>query len=202
MNNTKSVVLFGETIVLCREFIITTKLSIITNDVGDILMNVISSNRSCSNEVKKNIIRRLIILLNEYFVEKGDSCLGKVIGAHFTSIFCYTVLSILTTFCELIMPIIDYLEIDDRLLIHNDDWSCSLSKLYNTLRDLNIVKFIHFKKSNWKTLTNDYSTEYHVALLERYTLSKNHKVNSFYTPLTHIIKHNMENIFVPMRLNK
>ena len=199
MNNTK-IVLFGETVVLCRELIITTKLCTISGDVGDILLDLISSNRSCSNEVKKNMIRKIIILLNEYFTEKGTLCLGKVISSQFTSIFCFTVSSILTTFCEIIMPIIDYLEIDDRLLIYNDDWSLFLSRSYNALRDLNQPEFTHFNKSNWKTSTNDHTVAYYVALLERYTLPNNHKVNSFYTPLTHIITKHMGDIFVPMRL--
>lgn len=211
MNNTKSILLFGETVVLCRELIITTKLCILSGDVGDILLDVIKDSRKghslragilYSNDLKKNIICKIIILLNEYFIEKEDSHLENILSEEYPTVpFKYKASSMLTKFCEIIIPIIDYLEIDDRLLIHNNDWRLSLLKLYNQLEVLAQWKVEFFNKMNWKIRTPNCRVGYHVSLLERYTLSNNHKIHSFCTPLPLIMKQNMENLFIPMRLN-
>ena len=212
MNNTKSILLFGEIVVLCREFIITTKLYTISGDVGDILLNVIKDSHAgymCShsgyifkeslnsNSFKTIMINKIIIFLNGCFVGVRNAHLESIlnVGSGTVPIF-YIAPSILSKFGEIIMPIIDYLEIDDRLLIHNKDWMFSLSKLYNRLIALKLIDFVNFNKSN------NHITGYNVALLERYTLPNNHKVNSFYTSLPHIIKHDMKDLFISMRLNK
>ena len=155
-----------------------------------------------SNSFKTTMINNIIIFLDGCFVGVRNSRLESILNVGSGTVpLPYVASFILSKFGELIMPIIDYLEIDDRLLIHNEDWMYSLSKLYNRLRALNLLEFAYFNKSNWKTSINNYTTGYHVALLERYTLPNNHKDNSFYTPLQLIIKHNMGDLFISMRLN-
>lgn len=72
MKTTKSILLFGDLVPLSRDFVNTTKLNIITGDVGEILLELLKSvyavpvNKSLI-EFKKKMICNVILLINNIF---------------------------------------------------------------------------------------------------------------------------------------
>lgn len=72
------------------------------------------------------------------------------------------------------MPIIDYLEVDDRLLISSGGWVSFLSLMYEELRSKEKYSVL-FNTYDWRIVEKKKSKRY-VSLLERYVLPNNHKV--------------------------
>lgn len=179
MQTTKSILLFGDLVPLSKDFVNTTKLNIITGDVGEILLELLKSvyavpvNKSLI-EFKKKMICNVILLINNIFGDdnKETHLLEDMV---LTKCESYrTLLIILFRFCYIVMPIIDYLEVDDRLLISSGGWVSFLSLMYEELRSKEKYSVL-FNTYDWRIVEKKKSKRY-VSLLERYVLPNNHKV--------------------------
>lgn len=183
MQRTKSVLLFGNLVPLSRDFVVFTKLSSITGDVGEILLELLKSvfkvpddNESLSlKDFKKKLIHNVISFINNMYLDdnKQPYLLEDMFLIHHKfNRAIYEV--ILFRLCYIFMPIIDYLEIDDRLLVICMGWSSFLSTMYEELRSKE--KRNAFFNIYRRRIVEKIHSKRYISLLERYLLPNSYKI--------------------------
>lgn len=168
MNNSNiKVIVFGNSLLLSNDFVVSTKIKHLTKqnlDIGEEIKKALVTHFitppsesytrlygiSITHEKLVDLISRFLQLLNSYYnnnTKEMNIYLFIFLTYSFTSIRYYIELE---RFTVLFMTIVDYLEIDDRLLIHTDDWMNTIKSIYkNIMQDTFPAKYKG--KYNWST---------------------------------------------------
>lgn len=136
-------------------------------------------------DFKVDIISNIIMLINSYFIDENNNTahlLSNILEGQDSDprkfmLYYYT---ILPRFCDIVVPIIDYLEVDDRLFIHSKDWILYLLTLYEDLQTMEDYKIL-CGVYDWRIVGEHkkiYKAIRYIAILERYVLPDNYKIKT------------------------
>lgn len=206
----KPVLIFGKYVMLSKDFINKTKLStMLSGDVGEILSEIIEEVHPIYSKInlvdfKVDIISNIIMLINSYFIDENNNThlLSNILEGQGGDprkfmLYYYT---ILPRFGDIVVPIIDYLEIDDRLLIQSKDWIQYLLSLYEDLQTMEGYRML-CGEYDWRIVGEHkkiYKAIRYIALLERYVLLNNYKIKTI--NLLYLLRHTSNKI-ISMRTN-
>lgn len=181
-----SILVFGNLLPVSKSFYKMTKLTKLSSneiDIGEELFDVIyegymATTDPVSPTFYENLARKKIIatlkLLDSYYAEDNEERALRLKPILTTSTLRLDKYGAIQNFVNIVIPIVDFLEVDDRLLIDISDWIDTLKELSNELKFG--IRPETLTKENWRTMSKTDIMKYGIALIDRYITPGNIKV--------------------------